>query len=271
MKAIAPSAKRDTQKQTPAGAAEFSSLRRLETRAAPPSRARTLKRMTDAPLVATPLTHDSRVRSYDLGAWFYDWVVGSALYHRIAWGMHPEEHARFTERALHHAPEGDVLDAGCGGLLFTAPTYCRTARSLTLFDGSQGMLARARGRLGPSAHEPRIQLRHGDLYAPPFTTAQFASVSHFGVLHCLDRPERCLSELARITRPGGTLFLSCLVLARPRGDAFLARLHRAGHIAPARTLTEVQTLVTQARYTITAAQTRGSFLFLEARVGKFRQ
>src|SRR3954468_14295442 len=144
---------------------------------------------------------DSRVRSYDLGAWLYDWVVASTLYHRAAWGMRPEQHEVFAQRALAQALPGEVLDAGAGSLLFTARAYRDTPRSLTLLDGSAGMLARARRRLGPSAHGSRIQIRQGDLYALPFEAAQFANVFHFGVLHCLDRPERCLAELSRVAQP----------------------------------------------------------------------
>ena len=221
--------------------------------------------MTDAPSASSTLSLDSRVRSYDVAAWFYDWVVGSSLYHRFVWGMRPEAHAHFAERALQEAPAGEVLDAGCGSLLFTARSYGHSSRSLTLLDGSHGMLSRARRRLGRHATDPRLTLQQGDLYALPFAPARFASVHHFGVLHCLERPERSLAELARVTKPGGTLFLSCLTLGRKRGDSFLARLHRAGHIAPARTPTEIITLVTNAGYEITQARTPGSFLFLEAR------
>jgi ubiquinone/menaquinone biosynthesis C-methylase UbiE len=207
---------------------------------------------------------DSRVRSYDLGAWLYDWVVGSTLYHRAVWGMRPEQHEAFAQRALAQALPGEVLDAGSGSLLFTARAYRDTPRSLTLLDGSSAMLARARRRLRSSARGSRIQLRQGDLYALPFETAQFANVFHFGVLHCLERPERCLAELSRVAEPGAPLFLSCLVLGRKRGDAFLARLQRAGQIAAPRTTDEVNALIEQAGFALKSSQIQGSFLFVEA-------
>jgi ubiquinone/menaquinone biosynthesis C-methylase UbiE len=211
---------------------------------------------------------DSRVRSYDLGAWLYDWVVASTLYHRAVWGMRPEQHEAFAKRALAQALPGEVLDAGSGSLLFTARAYRDTRRSLTLLDGSSAMLARARRRLGSSAssnvHDSRIQLVQGDLYALPFESARFANVFHFGVLHCLERPERCLAELSRVAEPGAPLFLSCLVLGRKRGDAFLARLHRAGQIAAPRTSDEVKALIEHAGFSLKSSRIEGSFLFVEA-------
>ena len=222
----------------------------------------TLSRMTALSTDTAAL--DPRVRSYDLGAWLYDWVVASPLYHRFVWGMRPEQHEAFARRALAQSAPGEVLDAGSGSLLFTARAYRDSKRFLTLLDGSAGMLARARRRLGSSAHEARIKLRQGDLYALPFAEAHFANVFHFGVLHCLDRPERCLAELARVAQPDAPLFLSCLVLGRKRGDAFLARLHRTGHVAAPRTADEVRALINDAGFVVQSSQIRGSFLFIEA-------
>jgi ubiquinone/menaquinone biosynthesis C-methylase UbiE len=178
--------------------------------------------------------------------------------------MHPEQHEVFAQRALAQALPGPVLDAGSGSLLFTARAYRDTSRSLTLLDGSSGMLARARRRLGPSAAESRIELLQGDLYALPFEDAQFANVFHFGVLHCLDRPERSLAELSRVAQPGAPLFLSCLVLGRKRGDAFLARLQRNGHVAAPRTREAVNALLGQAGFCLKSSRIQGSFLFVEA-------
>ncbi|HTU64052.1 MAG TPA: class I SAM-dependent methyltransferase, partial [Polyangiales bacterium] len=184
----------------------------------------------------TALLPPERVKAYDMGAWFYDAVVGSRLYHHVVWGMSPMEHTRFCERALAAPIEGPILDAGCGSLLFTAPCYGAGVRELTLLDASAGMLARARQRLD-SAEAKFVQ---GDLRALPFANASFRKLFHFGVLHCIDESERVLSELSRVARPGAQLFLSCLTLSeRKLSNSFLQRLHRAGHVAsplPARTV-----------------------------------
>jgi ubiquinone/menaquinone biosynthesis C-methylase UbiE len=207
------------------------------------------------------LVPPARVRAYDLGAWFYDLLVGSRLYHNIVWGMPPDQHLTFARRAIQAAPSGAVLDAGCGSLLFTAPCYRDSDRELTLLDASCTMLARAARRLGPAS---RARLIHGDLRALPFEAERFAATLHFGVLHCLDEADRALEELFRVTRPGGKLFLSCLTLARPRGDAFLRRLARAGHVARPRHPQDVLSAIAGAGFHLVEQRQRGSFLFVEA-------
>jgi SAM-dependent methyltransferase len=200
------------------------------------------------------------IAAYDLGAWFYDWVVGSRLYHQWVWGMSPSEHSEFARHALEHSADGATLDAGCGSLLFTARCYHESPRRLTLLDASSGMLARARRRLDP--HE--AEWVQGDLRALPFEAEHFANVFHFGVLHCISETARVLSELARVTRPGGKLFLSCLVLGRSRGDAFLRRLERARHVAEPRRAEHYVIAIEQAGFTLRTQRLRGSFLFVEA-------
>jgi len=207
------------------------------------------------------LVPPARVRAYDLGAWFYDLVVGSRLYHNIVWGMPPDQHLAFARRAIQAAPSGAVLDAGCGSLLFTAPCYRESSRELTLLDGSSTMLARAARRLGSAS---RARLIQGDLRALPFEAERFAATLHFGVLHCLDEGDRALEEMFRVTRPGGRLFLSCLTLARPRGDAFLRRLARAGHVAAPRHPQEVLNAIAGAGFRRVERRQHGSFLFVEA-------
>ena len=210
------------------------------------------------PLPALPRP---RVSAYDFGAWLYDWIVASRLYHQQLWGMAPSEHTAFARRALGAAAPGPILDAGCGSLLFTAPCYREGSQALTLCDASVGMLRRARRRLG-SRDADWVQ---ADLRAVPFADAHFATVFHFGVLHCIDEAELVLRELRRVTRRDGRLFLSCLTLARPRGDAFLRRLTRSGHVAEPRTPERVLALAEQAGFVVDAHRQCGSFLFVEAR------
>ena len=219
--------------------------------------------MTNGIESASPLpslSHPARVSAYDLGAWLYDFIVASRVYHRFVWGMEPSEHTAFARRSLAAASEGPTLDAGCGSLLFTAPCYRETQRPLTLLDASSGMLARGRRRLGSHPAE-WVQ---ADLRALPLADEHFANVFHFGVLHCIDEAASVLSELFRVTRPGGKLFLSSLTLARPRGDAFLRRLARSGHVAEPRERERVIAAIEEVGFTVQSEQQRGSFLFVEA-------
>ena len=215
-----------------------------------------------SPAPQAALAVPPRVRAYDAGGWFYDLVVGSRLYHQLVWGMPPREHVAFARRALAAASPGPILDAGCGSLLFTAACYRETTRELTLLDASTTMLTRAARRLGPASRT--VRLTQGDLRAIDLEPATFAATFHFGVLHCLDQPDRVLGELHRVTRPGGQLFLSCLTLGRPRGDAFLRRLARAGHVAPPRDHQTILATIAAAGFSLQQHRQQGSFLFVEA-------
>ncbi|WP_232629324.1 ArsR/SmtB family transcription factor [Methylobacterium sp. Leaf118] len=102
-------------------------------------------------------------------------------------------------------PIRHVVDLGTGtgkmlGLL--APRATRA----TGLDSSHAMLSVARAnleRLGLS----RVDLRQGDLHAPPFGRGSFDLVVLHQVLHYLDDPARALREAARLVAPGGRLLV----------------------------------------------------------------
>jgi SAM-dependent methyltransferase len=244
---------------------------------------------TTTPTSPTASSEAPRVDEYDRSAWLYDLIVPSQLYHRLVWGMAPGEHGRFAERALAAAGPGLVLDAGCGSLVFTAKIYSNwlggsdsaqgpespnpawskgsmQAATLVLFDGSRGMLERARERLTKrsASASARAEFVHGNLLKLPFEDAKFCSVFHFGVLHCINDAEAVLSELFRATASGGRIFLSSLVLGRPRGDAFLRRLHHKGHVAAPRTPGDVISMMEKCNWKVTETALKGSFLFVGA-------
>jgi SAM-dependent methyltransferase len=100
-----------------------------------------------------------------------------------------------------------ILDAGCGNgrysihLLKTADP----GATLTAFDLSQGMLSRARKRLGGD----RVTFASADLTKLPYRTAAFDAVVCGWVLEHLPDPRPGLRELARVLQPGGKLLLMC--------------------------------------------------------------
>ena len=73
-------------------------------------------------------------------------------------------------------------------------------------DQSPAMLALARSRIGQSALH-NVQLRQGDIYAPPVERDGYDLVIIHQVLHFLDDPARAIREAARALRPGGRLML----------------------------------------------------------------
>ncbi|PID37932.1 MAG: hypothetical protein CSA24_01940 [Deltaproteobacteria bacterium] len=102
-----------------------------------------------------------------------------------------------VELALRYS-DGPVLEAGCGtGLLLSRIAAERPGSRG--FDLSRGMLAHARDR--------DLSVAQADATALPFPNESFDAVVSFKVLAHIPPIERCLAELARVTRPGGHLVL----------------------------------------------------------------
>ncbi len=119
-------------------------------------------------------------------------------------------------------PIGSFLDLGTGTgrmLQILAP---RANRAVGL-DASHAMLAVARANLG-RAGLSGIELRQGDVYAPPFGRDSFDLVLVHQVLHYLDDPARAISRAAGLLAPGGRLMI---VDFAPHGLEFLRE--REGH------------------------------------------
>jgi SAM-dependent methyltransferase len=76
-----------------------------------------------------------------------------------------------------------------------------------------------------------IELRQGDIYAPPFPRNTFDLVVIHQVLHYLDDPARAIREAARLVAPGGRILV---VDFAPHSLEFLreAQAHRRLGFAP---------------------------------------
>ncbi|MGD0166204.1 MAG: class I SAM-dependent methyltransferase [Gaiellaceae bacterium] len=124
----------------------------------------------------------------------------------------------FAERTREQAPliaqraarllaplRGDerALDAGTGaGALALA--LATLVGEVVGCDVVPEMLATAR-KLG--ADLPNLRFVEGDIFALPFETASFDIVGTIRTLHHLERPEKALPELVRVTRPNGRLLI----------------------------------------------------------------
>ncbi|WP_430910400.1 ArsR/SmtB family transcription factor [Methylobacterium sp. sgz302541] len=120
-----------------------------------------------------------------------------------------------------HAPEATV-EAAVVDLLGARPIQnlvdlgTGTGRMLTLLaphaaratglDSSHAMLSVARANL-ERAGLSRVDLRQGDIHAPPFGRGSFDLVVVHQVLHYLDDPARALREACRLVAPGGRLLV----------------------------------------------------------------
>ena len=110
----------------------------------------------------------------------------------------------------------DVLECGCGtGLLLERiAAFARSAKGIDL---SPGMLERA--------HARGLDVREGSVTALPFETSSFDVTCSFKVLAHVPQIGKALSEMARVTRPGGVVIaefynpLSFRALAKRVGPA----------------------------------------------------
>ena len=130
-------------------------------------------------------------------------VWGAGDYDRISAGFRHEAQAFVDRREL--KPGQRVLDAACGTGNLTIPA-ARTGAKVTGLDLVPSLLAAA------SAWADRekllIKLDEGSVEELPYTDGQFDVVlSMFGVMFAA-RPDRVVSELARVTRPGGQVALA---------------------------------------------------------------
>jgi SAM-dependent methyltransferase len=98
-----------------------------------------------------------------------------------------------------------ILDAGCGNGRYSRFLLRRADPDalITAFDYSQGMLLRARKRLGTD----RVTQAAADLTRLPYADGSFDAVVCGWVLEHLPDPHPGLRELARVMRPGGKLLL----------------------------------------------------------------
>ena len=101
-----------------------------------------------------------------------------------------------------------VLDAGCGSGRYMLHALRRGAARVSGVDLSPAMLERAGAALGVYAADAQIDLAQGCLTALPRPDASADLTVCALVLGHLEKLQPALAELARVTRPGGTLLCS---------------------------------------------------------------
>src|SRR6476661_5405145 len=96
-----------------------------------------------------------------------------------------------------------VGDLGCGTGLGTAALAPFVARIVAV-DASAAMLQAAKKRLHGFDN---VDLRRGELEALPIDDGRLDAAALMLVLHHVPEPEKALTEVARVLKPGGTLVL----------------------------------------------------------------
>jgi ubiquinone/menaquinone biosynthesis C-methylase UbiE len=117
-----------------------------------------------------------------------------------------ERAERLAERVRHlltTTGSERALDAGSGtgALAFALSPLVREVVALDLVPE---LLEQGRARAG---NYPNVTFMEGDVMALPFPDSSFDLAGSLMVLHHVTRPELAMSELARVTRLGGTLLV----------------------------------------------------------------
>lgn len=161
-------------------------------------------------------SHESNRAYYDAFSARYEAARGDndpGGYHELLDELESEFVRRFGARR-------DVLEVGCGtGLILQRIRgFARSARGVDL---SPGMLAHAQNR--------GLDVMVGSATELPFSEATFDVTCSFKVLAHVPDIERALSEMLRVTRPGGHVLAEFYNPNSLRG--VLKRLGPAGEIA----------------------------------------
>jgi ubiquinone/menaquinone biosynthesis C-methylase UbiE len=203
--------------------------------------------------------------AYDRMGAVYDMVACSPVYNRLVWGYRTSAYHALCQEALASSAEGWVLDAGCGSLAFTAGTYAGfRSRPVVFLDQSVRLLGMAKSRLVRLTGEvPRnMAFLHADVLNLPFRLECFSTIMCLNVLHCLQDVPEALTQLKRVAKPGGPMFLTTLVRSNRLADRYLDMLGNAGALVP-RTAEEVIAFFDECSIPITC-QVEGSLAFLRS-------
>jgi len=136
--------------------------------------------------------------------------VGS--FYDVVWTEYvPQYEASEKHWAMFYSPEEvqgmAILDAGCGTGIFSAIFARNGAGRVVGIDISPGSLETARG-LKEKFNLANVSFERQDMLQLPFADGTFDVVWAWGTVHHTTDPLQAISELARVLRPGGSIFLA---------------------------------------------------------------
>ena len=129
-----------------------------------------------------------------------------------------------TERfvvALGEAGHGSVLDVACGpGILSAA--IAKSARDVVALDLTPQMLTKARQRCSAAGlNLNNVAFREGNAAELPFADNTFDAVVTRLSVHHFDRPDRVMSEIFRVVRPGGSFVMADVISSEVAAESEL--------------------------------------------------
>jgi ubiquinone/menaquinone biosynthesis C-methylase UbiE len=157
--------------------------------------------------------------NYDLTVWFFTFGRERALREKLL---------RLARIRLGET----VLDVGCGTgtLAIAAARQVGSAGRVFGIDASRKMLERARRKAKKARQQ--VDFREAPAQHLPFEDGCFDLVTSTVMLHHLPAKARAeaISEIARVLKPGGRVFVADFATPSSRQHGFLARLHRHGAV-----------------------------------------
>jgi ubiquinone/menaquinone biosynthesis C-methylase UbiE len=141
---------------------------------------------------------------------------------------HAEVNRAFCDDLLAFAGgalDADVLDVGTGTaripIALSALAEAQRARVVGI-DLADQMLAVGRENVARAGLASRVSLERRDAKALPYADGAFGAVISNSIVHHIPEPGQVLSEMWRVTAPGGVLFVRDLL--RPESEAEVERL-----------------------------------------------
>ena len=186
------------------------------------------------PHIYSVLPDNKSGNEYDTQFGFiYDLIACNPLYNRLIWGYSVKIFTQIANDALRSAPEGNILDLGCGSLAFTAKVYSQySERPVVLLDQSLKMLRMAKSRLiKQNGKVPdNLVLLHSNALQLPFQNEAFSTILSENLLHCLGDTSILLKQLKKIISENGKMYFTTLVKNNRFADKYLGALANNGKL-----------------------------------------
>lgn len=126
-----------------------------------------------------------------------------------------------AEKIKGYVTEDDiVLECACGTGLLTLP-MAQKCKKLMATDYSVGMLRQTKKKVAKYAN---TKVRKASILELPFQDDRFDVVVAANVIHLLDEPEKAISELKRVCKPGGKIILPTYINNEKKNAVIAAKV-----------------------------------------------